>query len=390
MNANATPTPYPVVAHAIRSYLPRTETFVQNQVTALRRHRAIVICRHIQPDTDFCFDPLVATTDVLPPPLVQLDRLAYHTARLMPPWTTRALASAVRRSEAQLIHYHFLTDARFLLGLTRKTGLPALASAYGYDVSAFPAQWNGLGKRYLRPIFEELDCFLAMSEDMKRDLIAIGCPADKIRVHYYGSDTRRFRYPRREYRKNGPLTVLCCGRLEPRKAQDMVLRALRIIERRSRIPFNVLIVGEGAMRDRLERMVASYDWEDRATLTGHVPYTSDALVRHFHDADIFALPSVTVNGLKEGIPGVVVEAMASGLPVVSSHHAGIPTVISSGKDGLLVDEGDVQGLADMLERLLTDAALREQLGRSAARRSAGELDVQQRTVMLERIYDSLL
>jgi glycosyltransferase involved in cell wall biosynthesis len=75
---------------------------------------------------------------------------------------------------------------------------------------------------------------------------------------------------------------------------------------------------------------------------------------------------------------------------VSSHHAGIPTVISSGKDGLLVDEGDVQGLADMLERLLTDAALREQLGRSAARRSAGELDLQERTVMLERIYDSLL
>jgi colanic acid/amylovoran biosynthesis glycosyltransferase len=308
----------------------------------------------------------------------------------MPPWTTRALADAVRRSEAQLLHYHFLTDARFLIGLARKTGLPAVASAYGYDISGFPARWKGLGKRYLRPIFEELDCFLAMSEDMKRDLIANGCPDDKIRVHYYGSDTRRFRFPRREYRKTGPLRVLCCGRLEPRKAQDMVLRALRIIERKSRIPFKVVIVGEGAMRDRLERMVASYDWEDRVTLTGHVPYTSDALVCHFHDADIFALPSVTVNGLKEGIPGVVVEAMASGLPIVSSYHAGIPAVISSGEDGLLVDEGDVQGLAEMLERLLTDAALREQLGRSAARRSAGELDLQERTVMLERIYDSLL
>ena len=380
----------PVVAHAIRSYLPRTETFVQNQVTTLRRHRAIVVCHHIQPDTDFSFDPLVTAAAVLPPPLVRLDRLAYRSARVMPPWTARALAAAVRRSGAQLLHFHFLTDARFLLGLKRRTGLPAVASAYGYDVSEFPAQWNGLGSRYLRPIFEELDCFLAMTEHMKRDLIAIGCPADKIRVHYHGSDTRRFRFPGRTYDKTGPLTVLCCGRLEPRKAQDLVLRALRIIERRSRIPFNVVIVGEGAMRDRLERMVASYGWEERVTLTGHVAYTSDTLLRHFHEADIFALPSVTVHGLKEGIPGVVVEAMASGLPVVSSRHAGIPTVISSEQDGLLVDEGDLQGLADMLERLLTDAALRERLGRSAARRSAEEFDLQKRTVLLERIYDSLL
>jgi colanic acid/amylovoran biosynthesis glycosyltransferase len=379
-----------VIAHAIRSYLPRTETFVQNQVTALRRHRAVVICHHLQPDTDFRFDPVVAAADVLAPPLVGLDRLAYRSARVMPPWTTRALAGAVRRSEAQLLHYHFLTDARFLLGLKRESGLPAVASAYGYDVSAFPATWKGLGKRYLRPIFEQLDCFLAMTEDMERDLIAIGCPADKIRVHYHGSDTRRFRFPRRTYQKNGPLTVLCCGRLEPRKAQHLVLRALRGIQRGPRIPFKVVIVGEGAMRGRLERMVAAYGWEDRATLTGHVPYTSDALVRHFHDADIFALPSITVNGLKEGIPGVVVEAMASGLPVVSSNHAGIPTVIRSGRDGLLVDEGDVEGLAGVLETLLTDASLREQLGQSAARRAADELDLGQRTVVLERIYDSLL
>src|SRR5256885_15774145 len=93
------------------------------------------------------------------------------------------------------------------------------------------------------------------------------------------------------------------------------------------------------------------------------------MIRRPPRSTLFPYTTLFRSGLKEGIPGTIVEAMASGLPVVGSFHAGIPAVIENGRDGLLVPEGDVGALGDALEALLTDAALRERLGRAAAKRA---------------------
>jgi colanic acid/amylovoran biosynthesis glycosyltransferase len=123
------------------------------------------------------------------------------------------------------------------------------------------------------------------------------------------------------------------------------------------------------------------------TFTGHVSHLSDAFVDHYRDADIFIHPSMTRRGRKEGIPGTVVEAMAAGLPVVSTFHAGIPSVIESGRNGLLVREGDVDGLVSALRTLIDDSALRARLGRAAADDARRVLDLDVCTARLERIYD---
>ncbi|MEY2513470.1 MAG: hypothetical protein QOJ89_828 [bacterium] len=377
----------PTVAHAMRAYLARTETFVHNQMTTLVRYRPVVVAHHRRRPCDFPLGEGAIAQERLPSLLADLDRLTYATARLALPRGIAELARYVREQDARLLHFHYLTDARFLLGLQRRTQLPAIVSAYGYDVSSFPRAARGLGLRWLRPIFDRLDCFLAMSEDMRGDLLAIGCPGEKIRVHYYGSDTRRFRWPERPYERDGPLDVLCCGRLHEAKGQHLVLEALRRVERRGRDDFRVTFVGDGPARPLLERMVAQYGWGPRVTFAGHVPYGSDALLEHFRAADLFAHPSITVGGLKEGIPGTIVEAMACGLPVVATHHAGIPAVIDPGVHGLLVHEHDAAALATALQDLLSDPALRRRLGMAAAERAALELDLPARTVELERLYD---
>ena len=179
--------------------------------------------------------------------------------------------------------------------------------------------------------------------------------------------------------------VLCVGRLDVQKGQDLVLRALRLLERRGR-EFSVVLVGEGPLRPRLEQIVADFGWQDRVTFAGHVRHDSDAFLDHLRRADLFAHPSVTVDGLKEGIPGAIVEAMASGLPVVATWHAGIPAVIDHERHGLLVPERDIEALAAALEALLEDAVLRTRLGAAAAERARDELDLVARTVELERIY----
>lgn len=385
------PQPRPVVGHAMRAYLAPSETFVANQIASLTRYRPVVVAHHRRPRTEAALGEGLVASDALPAPLAFVQRGGYRMARVALPAGVELLARYLRDEGARLLHYHYLTDARFLLGVATRTGLPAMASAYGYDVTLFPRQYRGLGKRYLRPVFDRLDCVLAMSDDMREDLVAIGCPARKVEVHYHGSPTTRFRHSQRRYHKAGPLTVLCCARLEPIKGQHLIVEALRRLERRGLRDLRLVLVGDGSTRSDLERMVADAGWGGhRVELAGHVPHASETLVRHFREADIFVHPSLTIRGVKEGIPGTIVEAMASGLPVIATHHGGIPAVIQSGREGLLVAEHDVDGLASALETLLGDAACRERLGRAAADRAARELDLQARTVELERIYDRLV
>jgi colanic acid/amylovoran biosynthesis glycosyltransferase len=374
----------------MRAYLAPTETFVYNQIAALRRYRPVVAAHHRRIGNDLPLVTGAVADESLPAPLAAVERAAYRAFRVALPPSTMALERYLRAEDTRLVHYHYLTDARFLLGLKIRLDVPSVVSTYGYDVSSFPSMWHGLGLRYVRAAFRHFDWFLAMSEDMREDLVALGCPEQKVRVHYYGSDTRRFRYPSRTYEPERRLTVLCCGRLEEAKGQRDVLIALRRVERRGRHRFRVVIVGDGSMRAELERLVAEYGWRDRVSFHGHVPYTSHELIKHFHEADVFAHPSVTVGGLKEGIPGTIVEAMAAGLPVVATRHAGIPAVIDDGENGLLVPERDPDALAAALEQLLTDGSARERLGRAAAQRASRDLDLVPRTVALEEVYDDVL
>jgi colanic acid/amylovoran biosynthesis glycosyltransferase len=375
------------VGHAMRAYLAPTETFVHNQIIALRRYRPVVVAHHRRPETEAELRDGVIACDALPLPRSLIARGGYRVARVALPPAMNLLSRHLREQDARLLHFHYLTDARFLLGLAKRAGLPAIASAYGWDVTLFPRRHMGLGLRYLRPAFDALECVLVMSEDMRDDLVALGFPAAKVEVHYHGSPTPRFRHPQRSYEKDGPLTVLCAARLEPIKGQHFALAALKRLERRGREDFRVVFVGDGSTRRGLERTVARLGWAERVTFTGHVPHASEALVKHFRDADIFVHPSLTTRGVKEGIPGTIVEAMASGLPVIATHHGGIPSVIESGQHGLLVDEHDVDRLASAFETLFADSAYRERIGRAAADRAARELDLNVRTAALERIYD---
>jgi colanic acid/amylovoran biosynthesis glycosyltransferase len=114
------------------------------------------------------------------------------------------------------------------------------------------------------------------------------------------------------------------------------------------------------------------------------------LVEEYQHADIFALPSITLKGDKEGTPGTIVEAMACGLPVISTYHAGIPALITNEQDGLLVKEQDLEGLSQALGRLIEDRVLRERLGRAAVQTTASRCRLLSRTAELECIYGQLL
>jgi glycosyltransferase involved in cell wall biosynthesis len=184
-----------------------------------------------------------------------------------------------------------------------------------------------------------------------------GVPVEKIVVCWHGVDIERFSAVAR---RPVPGRILSIGRLVPKKGFDVLLRALAILADRQ-VPFECRIVGNGPLADDLRTHADSLGITRHVAFLGARPQT--VLLEEYAAAQVFALaPVVTADGDRDGIPNVLAEAMASGIPVISSSISGIPELILDGVTGALVPPGNPAALADRLERLLLDAGERGRLG----------------------------
>lgn len=382
----------PVVAHFVRGFLRPTETFIGNQISTLQKFDAKIYCHHKIFGHSFTGIYATSVLEKLTSFQQKIQQINYRLFRRLSLAGINALAREISIVKPVLLHFHYLVDARFFLPLAKKLGVPSIVSGYGWDVSSFPQMKFGYGKRYLQPIFREMDVFIAMSDDMKKDIIWLGCPEQKIVVHYYGTDVQRFKYPKRVYENKKIINILFCGRLVPKKAPQDILFALRLLEEHNvQLPqWHLTFVGDGPLRAELEMIVQKYHWKEKVTFRGHIPHESDELVKAYKQADIYIQPSRTVKYEKEGIPGTLVEAMASGLPVITTCHAGIPSIVQHEKQGLLIQEANIKELSNYILQLLTNLQLRKITGTAAAIRAISELELQERTAKLELLYDKIL
>lgn len=382
----------PVVVHGIRGYLSRTEIFVGNQVTGLQEYAPVVVCHHRSENRQFDLENMYVISERQRGIHKALSHVSYSTLRALTAHEVDAAAKWARQYNPSLLHLHYAVDAAFFAPLYKKLGIPTIVSLYGYDVSSFPKVLGGLGKMYLKRAFETMDCFLAMSEDMKRDAIALGAPEEKIIVHYHGINATRFRCESREYKRKQSYNILCVGTLERKKGQHHLIRALGELRRqRPDIDARLTLVGKGPLMNECVRIAKEQGLTDRVQLAGYVPHLGSDLLHYYWDADVFVHFSTTQpNNEKEGIPGTIVEAMASGMPVIATQHAGIPEAITNGEHGILLEERDVNGITTSLIDLFESEELRRTLGQSAARRALKNLDVQTKTRVLERVYDTMI
>ena len=200
-------------------------------------------------------------------------------------------------------------------------------------------------------------CISAFARDQLRAL-APDQPADKFPIVRMGVDVERFpgSAQEREQRTDGPLRVLFVGRLVPEKAPDVVLRAVAAVAG----PVEVVLVGQGPLREKLDALVAELGLGDRVRLVGAVG--QDELPAWYRWADVFCLPSHA-----EGVPVVLMEAMATELPVVTTRIAGIPELVADGHSGVLVEPGDPVAVTAALDGLAADPVRRRTLGAAARR-----------------------
>jgi glycosyltransferase involved in cell wall biosynthesis len=272
-------------------------------------------------------------------------------------------AELFRRQGVGRFHVHFANRAAHTaLFLKAMSGLPFSLTAHGQDFMA------DLGNDdLLREICDAAE-FVAVETEYSRGLMQARCPgaAEKIHRVYNGMDLTNFPGATPTIGTGAPVKILSVGRLVAFKGFDYLVEACEQLRQRS-IQFDCEIIGDGPLRRQLREHIAELRLDGWVTLAGALP--QDRVLEKLRDCDIFALASTTDdNGASDIFPTVILEAMASARPVVSTTLAGIPESVVDKETGLLVAAGESGLFADALEVLCRDGELRARFGAAARSR----------------------
>jgi colanic acid/amylovoran biosynthesis glycosyltransferase len=216
----------------------------------------------------------------------------------------------------------------------------------------------------------------------------LGCEKEKIKVHRMGIHVESFRFREREIKRDGRINILTIGRLVEKKGHEYAIRAMaKVIKRFPRVRY--LIAGGGPLMKPLKDQSKNLGIDRQVRFYGEC--NQDEVVKLYELAHIFLLPSVTSSqGDQEGIPMVLMEAQAVGLPIVSTCHSGIPEGIRNGESGFLVSEKNVDAIADRIYYLIEHPRKCGRMGREGRRWIENEFDQKKLDSRLIQFYECLL
>jgi glycosyltransferase involved in cell wall biosynthesis len=259
-----------------------------------------------------------------------------------------AQAREVRRLRIDHLHAHFASyPALAAWACHRMVGVTYSFTAHAHDIF--------LDQSMLAGKIREARFVAAISEYNRSFLTRVEPRAEgKILVVHCGIEPATYPFDPAPIPAAGPIRVVCVASLADYKGQGILIRALSAGgDRLARV--DVDLVGSGPMQAELEDLAQSLRLGDRVTFRGGL--TEPEVRRELASAAIFVLPSViTPAGRMDGIPVVLIEALACGLPVIASRLSGIPELIRDGSTGTLVEPGDIDGLVTALTELVTDGA----------------------------------
>lgn len=382
------------VVHFIRKSTQLKASFIQNQILNHINYKPVIIFKYDSKKDDGGF----AEFDNDNIPILNLwgdkgfkSKWLYKYPKLITREDVKIINEFLGKHKVSILHFHYGTDAGVYFPFLKQTKIPSIVSFYGYDAFSFPKIFFGYGKRYLKNrVFKYMDAALAMTAEMKNDLLSIGCSEEKIKIHYHGIPADFLDYKRNYNNSKSIINILILSYLDPVKGHIFLLRSLRRLINDGFNNFKLSIVGDGHYQNIIQNEVENIKLNSFVKFLGAVKYNSKDYKKVFDEADIFIHPSVITKDDKEGIPGALVEAMFAGLPVISTYHGGIPYVLENEKTGLLVNEWDVKSLTEAIIKIITEKELRKRLGKAAREYAIKNLDLKQKQVELEQIYDQLL
>jgi glycosyltransferase involved in cell wall biosynthesis len=352
----------------------RSESFIQRQYKAFERAKILFVGTKRGPQA-----PRDALILAAPGAFGALSRLGFRQLGRIPGKLKRAIA----KQKIDLVHAQFGLGGALALPIVQQANVPLVVTFHGGDATKDKhferrAGMSTIFQRRCKAMMETAETILCVSQFVRERLIARGFPPAKLQTHYLGIDIpAEVALPA----LGASTTVLFVGRLVEKKGVDVLLDAMA--QARAADPgLTLTIVGDGPLRANLKRRAtqSGVPVEFRGWLK---PQEVQAAMRR---ALLLAVPSRTAgSGDSEGLPTVVMEAMALGVPVVATNHAGIPEVIADGVTGLLVPEGDAASLAQAILKIHGDRELTGRLRGEAYADVRARFDAERQSALLEKL-----
>lgn len=290
----------------------------------------------------------------------------------------------VKKNNISLLHAHHGQLGILLLPFKEATSLPLVTSIRGRDATLAHQPIGYLEN--MKKLFEQGERFFPVCQYLADRIIEWGCPPEKIRVLYGGVDLSRYHY--RAPSLEGSQNILSVGRLVEKKGHHILIKAFHKI--REKFPKATLtVIGGGELQEELLALAKQLKLGDSFQLLNHLH--KDKVREYMSNADLFCAASLeAANGDVEGIPNTLKEAMALGVPVISTTHAGIPELITHNHEGFLVQENNVDELAAALEFMLNNRQQWEPFTIAARKKVETHFDAKQQLLLQAKYYDELL
>lgn len=304
---------------------------------------------------------------------------------------------SILKDKPSLIHTHFGPSGYNFLFYKWLFRLPMITNFYGYDMSLLPKEDSRWKKRYAK-LFYQGNCFLVEGYNMKKSLMELGCPEEKIIIQHIGIDLKKIKFTPRNIGPDGLIKILIASRFREKKGIPYAVEAFgRVKKSHPELNLELTMIGDsdGTVKGEAEKKnildaIDKYDLKKHVRLLGFMPY--DSLIEEARKYHIFLSPSITASdGDSEGgVPVAIIGMSASGMPILSTRHCDIPEVVIDGKSGFLVNEKDVNNLTEKLEFLILNPESWKSMGEYGRRHLEEEYDIKKQLNKLEEIYDRSL
>lgn len=379
----------PVIAIYPQHYLTISMTFIHRQLMGVSDDFSPIVFASSVDHLDlFAHEPIFSKkANYIEKACCKLYKIFTGKYTFLSPRKARYWKGLLKSYDAKLIHAHFGPSGLEMLPLAMGLNIPLIVTFHGYDASSLLE--NASYRSGLKGLFNYAH-IVAVSRDMRDRLIAVGADPAKTMTHYIGIPLEEFNYVERipisqKIKDGSRLEFLQVSNFVEKKGHEYTILAFRnflLKYPNSRLT----LAGDGPLRDRIKAACAESRISEKVRFTGQV--TKKQVIPLMTEADVFLHHSVTAkNGDKEGIPTVIMEAMSTGLPVISTFHSGIPELIEDGINGYLIEERDVKGYTEKMLGLLDS---RINLGKQASSTIAERFNMANQNARLKELYREVI